>query len=396
MSVMNCIRGRTFSGQPDSRRALQLLREIADTPANPTAQRLDRPVALYGGGDLGCLARDYLRHIGVGIACIVDRQAARLESSGQWSGIPVIYPDAVPSQYFREMLLAVCIANAPYVPLRDELAAQGWRNIIPFYDMTELYRHLHPLANGWIAPPLEQQDIEELSKILTAWDDNLSRAHHLQFLAWRRLREEWTFAEAPVTTQNRYFIPEVMRSVNVNDHFVDVGAYDGRVSLRFCHLTGGRCRSICAIEPDHNAFSVLARSLCEFCKQNDVSLRLVPKAVGESDTIEAFACGFGYASKLWADGRSTVSVTTIDNLHLDATFIKLHLEGNELSALRGATQTLRRCQPIIAVTVYHNSQGMWETPVWLMENLPNYRFMFRLHSWLGTGAVVYGIPASSS
>jgi hypothetical protein len=44
------------------------------------------------------------------------------------------------------------------------------------------------------------------------------------------------------------------------------------------------------------------------------------------------------------------------------------------------------------VTVYHNADGIWKTPAWLMETLPGYRFLFRAHSWCGTGAVIYALP----
>jgi hypothetical protein len=70
----------------------------------------------------------------------------------------------------------------------------------------------------------------------------------------------------------------------------------------------------------------------------------------------------------------------------------LHLEGAELAALKGAKQTLVACRPIVAVTVYHNEHGIWKTADWLMETLADYRFVFRNHSWCGTGAVIYAIP----
>ena len=72
--------------------------------------------------------------------------------------------------------------------------------------------------------------------------------------------------------------------------------------------------------------------------------------------------------------------------------MKLHLEGAELAALQGARKTLLANRPIVAATVYHNADGIWKTPLWLMETLPDYRFLFRAHSWCGTGAVVYAIP----
>ena len=60
--------------------------------------------------------------------------------------------------------------------------------------------------------------------------------------------------------------------------------------------------------------------------------------------------------------------------------------------LRGAIDTLRRERPILAVTVYHNRDGLHATADWLMRMLSGYRFWFRIHSWCGTGALVYGIP----
>jgi hypothetical protein len=75
-----------------------------------------------------------------------------------------------------------------------------------------------------------------------------------------------------------------------------------------------------------------------------------------------------------------------------ASFLKLHLEGAELEALKGGRELLRRDRPIVAATVYHNDDGIWRTPLWLIETLTDYRFLFRLHSWCGTGAVVYAIP----
>ena len=83
---------------------------------------------------------------------------------------------------------------------------------------------------------------------------------------------------------------------------------------------------------------------------------------------------------------------TLDSLDLAPDFIKLHLEGAELDALRGARETIRRHRPIIAVTTYHNADGIWRTPAWLMDTLEDYRFLMRLHSGCGTGAVVYALP----
>ncbi len=63
-------------------------------------------------------------------------------------------------------------------------------------------------------------------------------------------------------------------------------------------------------------------------------------------------------------------VVTLDSLGLAPDFVKLHLEGAELAALAGGRETLIRHRPVLAVTVYHNADGIWKTPAWLMETLP--------------------------
>jgi len=95
-------------------------------------------------------------------------------------------------------------------------------------------------------------------------------------------------------------------------------------------------------------------------------------------------------------GHVRVAVRPLDGIRLTPTFVKLHLEGAELLALAGARETLLSSRPIIATTVYHNADGIWRTALWLMETLPDYRFMFRLDSWCGTGALIYAIPNERS
>ena len=105
-----------------------------------------------------------------------------------------------------------------------------------------------------------------------------------------------------------------------------------------------------------------------------------------------FHDGLDYASQLSDTGRMRVTTRPLDALGLSPSFIKLHLEGAELAALKGARQTLLSSRPVVAATVYHNADGIWRTPLWLMETLPDYQFLFRAHSWCGTGAVIYAIP----
>lgn len=397
MSVLMANRptsARIFSSLPDRETANALLGEIAAMRADLHPRMVDRPLALYGAGDLGRMARAYLAHVGVQVDFVIDRNADRLAELPEWRDVPLLKPDAVPERARRSMLLAVCVATAPYAPLEAELSRAGWCDVVPFYDVAEAYRDRHPLSNGWFAPSFSERALAALGAVLAGWADDRSRAYHLQFITWRRLREEWIFDGAPVTTYDRYFIPEVRGLLTDREAFADIGAYDGGVVRRFLEVVKGRRGPLWAIEPDPRNLARLRETFVRLSLAGEPDVRIIASAVADVEGEVPFAAGLGYASQISELGQSAVAVTTIDRLEIAPSFLKLHLEGGEYAALRGARAMIARCRPLLAVTSYHNALGLWELPLWLMEALPDYRFLMRLHSWVGTGALIYGIPRS--
>ncbi len=384
-------RARSFARLPDSREAAALLEELAATPCRFAPPSTDRPLALYGAGNLGRLARDFVKAVGHDFVMVVDRNARQMADDLAWSGVPLYHPDDVTDRDKRRLRLAVSIATSPYVPMERSLSRLGFQDIVPFYDWAENFRHRHPLSNGWFAPPLSADEQAKTAAVLSRWDDDVSRAHHLQFLAWRRLREEWTFDAAPVPDCARFFIPEIVQVLHNGEVFLDGGAHHGSVIEAFIKQTQAAFDRIVAVEPDATSRTVLLDQLQSWLP-DDTRVSVLDCALAETEGNATFHAGLGYASQLSGTGHTQVAVRPVDALGLSPTFIKLHLEGSELDALKGARQTLARCRPIVAATVYHNADGIWKTAAWLMDALPGYRFLFRAHSWCGTGAVIYAIP----
>jgi FkbM family methyltransferase len=384
-------KARSFTVPPGRDQAEPLLAEIATAPCPFAAATADAPLALYGAGNLGRLARDYLKAIGRDVVMAIDLNAVQLKTDAGWSGVPLLHPDAVADTAKTDARLAVCVVTSPYVPLERSLSARGFKDIVPFFDLAESFRHLHPLSNGWFAPPLTARDQANTATVLTRWDDDISRAHHLQFLAWRRLREEWTFEKAPVPDSWRYFIPEVTDVLHGAEVFIDAGAHHGSVIDAFIKQTKGAFRQIVAIEPDASNRARLEENLRHWLADHR-RVAVLDCALAQDQHEAPFHEGLDYASQLSGTGRTQVMMRPLDALGLSPTFMKLHLEGGELAALKGARQTLLAHRPIVVATVYHNADGIWETPHWLMDTLPDYRFLFRAHAWCGNGAVIYAMP----
>lgn len=287
----------------------------------------------------------------------------------------------------RDARVAVCIVTAPYVPIEQGLRARGFTDVWPGYDVMDLYAGRgHPLENGWYAEPLTDVTMARIAAVMSGWHDEASRAHYLQFLAWRCLREEWAFdcALAPVLA-DQHFIPEVCAALGLDEVFLDGGACTGVTALKFCDALGGRLfAAIEAVEPNQaDRFSFIG---------NSDRLRLHRVALSDANGTAPFYGGFGAASRLGAGGCDRVPTTKIDDLGVAPTFLKLHLEGGELAALRGAARTLQTYRPIVAANIDHNADGLWQTAAHLMGTLDEYRFMFRNHTWCAAGSVLYAIP----
>jgi len=381
---------RSFSALPGADRAAVLLGEIATAPCPFGPAPADAPLALYGAGDLGRLARDFLQDVGHGFTLAVDCNARTLAGKPDWAGVRLVHPDDVPEADKRGVRLAVSVVTAPYVPLESALLERGFRDVVPFYDLAESFRDRHPLSNGWFARPLTAEDRDRTAQVLARWDDDASRAHHLQFLAWRRLRQEWSFKAAPLP-DTRFFIPEMSEVLRDDEVFLDAGAHHGGVIEQFIRKTKGAFRHVVAIEPDAANRAVLEANLHAWLPDG-ARVTVCDCALAGRERETAFHDGLGYASQLSPTGHRRVVTRRLDSLKLAPTFVKLHLEGAELAALQGGRETLVANRPMIAATVYHNADGIWKTPRWLMDTLPDYRFLFRAHSWCGTGAVVYAIP----
>jgi FkbM family methyltransferase len=382
-----------YNDAPNPDTACCFLHEIERKEINHRPRKVDKPLVLYGAGNLGRMAADYFRRIGIHFQFVVDANPTTHGEDVFWEGIPILGSGEISNKDKSSTLLAVCISTVPLVPVIQSLLKEGWVDVVPFYDIAEAYRDRHPLSNGWFSGTLQKEDILPIEWVLGHWSDDISRAHHLQFLAWRRLREEWNFTGAPVTLDDRYFIPQVKNILHNQETFLDLGAHHGEVSIRFSRLRNKTFNHIYAVEPDDQNLKLLRINFADyFGADENNKIHILNYVIGENECICKIYDGLDYASQICEFGTTIVNVQTFDTMKILPTFIKLHLEGGELAALKGGIQTIRKARPIIVATTYHNRLGLWEFHQWIMNTLTDYKFYVRLHGWCGAGLVVYAIP----
>ncbi|MFA7059946.1 MAG: FkbM family methyltransferase [Pedobacter sp.] len=383
-----------FNQPPDSNTAIRLLHEICSKKPVYSPRIVNKPLILYGAGKLGRMAKEYFQSIGIPVLFVVDAKPDQYADDLFWENIDILKPDDVSVEYKQDALLAVCVATTPFTALQSFLYSDGWLDFVPFYDITEAYRNLHPLRNGWFSGELDNNDIAGIEAVLCGWSEDISRAHHLQFIAWHYLREEWFFEGAPVTTTDRYFIPQIVSSLHHNEIFLDLGAHHGDTTTKFLQLVNNQFAAIWIIEPDvHNLHCLEEKLKTKWLDVDNSKIHILSCAVGNSSCDRLFLDGLGYASQFCDFAQTTVEVKTIDELNIvEPTFIKMHLEGEDYNAFKGGIKTIQNSRPIIVATTYHNRLGIWQFPDLLMKTLTKYMFFLRQHSWSDTGSVLYAIP----
>jgi hypothetical protein len=70
-------------------------------------------------------------------------------------------------------------------------------------------------------------------------------------------------------------------------------------------------------------------------------------------------------------------------------FIKMDIEGAEMMALRGATETLKRFKPVLAISVYHKLIDFYEIPQEIDKLGLGYKFYFQHSALHGDETVVF-------
>ncbi|QSZ43092.1 FkbM family methyltransferase [Sulfurimonas aquatica] len=139
------------------------------------------------------------------------------------------------------------------------------------------------------------------------------------------------------------------------------------------------------------------------------NIRIAKRELGEYENIKFLTCGVSDKketlyfneeksfSSIYGKGTQSVEVDTIDNIVKERVdYIKLDIEGAEQDAIDGASQTIKRYKPILAICIYHKAEDWYKIPQKVLAIEKDYNVYLRHYMEGIFESVMYFIPKRKS
>ena len=192
----------------------------------------------------------------------------------------------------------------------------------------------------------------------------------------------------------RYFIErDGVSFVPTKDDVVfDCGSCIGEISMVFAAFVGkmGKVYLFDPI-PLHNKYSQIQidknPKLTDVMVINELGVSNVSKKFNgvtkDVDSISPGGCAIDNFDAVSID--DFVKSNNINRLD----YIKMDIEGAEIDALNGATESIKKFKPKLAISAYHKGSHLWEIPELILKINPNYKIYFEQHLPFECDAIVY-------
>lgn len=173
--------------------------------------------------------------------------------------------------------------------------------------------------------------------------------------------------------------------------FVDAGSFDGSDTKKYykcMESIGEKNAKSVSFELDKHNYEMCKKNLEKYKNADLYNL-------GLSDVSKKIkiSLGNGVETSLSKNGTEIVETTALDNILQNSTigYLKMDIEGSEKDALKGGEKIIRTQNPILAVSIYHKRNDIWEIPKIILNMNPNYRFYIRHYSLSIAETVLYAV-----
>jgi FkbM family methyltransferase len=349
-------------------------------------------VVLYGAGGLGTTALKNLRRAGVNPVAFADDTPEKQGKVVQ--GLPVMTPAIAVERFGERLVFVVTIMNPKlrFLEARRRLKSLTNQPVLSFLHVA---RKFPQTFLPYYQFELPEQLLAKSKDILAGfhlWADDESRQ---QFVAHIRFRLDLDYEALPRNTAQGYLPSDLFSVLPEDVVFIDCGAYDGDTVRQFVKHQGSRFKKIYAFEPDEENCRRLRNYVAGLDNETSSRVEVHNAAVGDSRGKIGFSATGDMSASFTEAGATQVDVLPLDEVVMtngSQVFLKFDVEGAELAALSGAERLIRQARPLVALSVYHRPDDLWQLPLHLNSLAPGYSFFLRTQGEDGMDVICYAVP----
>ncbi len=349
-------------------------------------------LALYGAGTLGQLVLEGLRRVGVPVVAFADDTP---EKQGQTiAGLPVMSPREVVSKYGEKSVFAVTILNQMlrFLEAKRRLQSATGARVISFLSLAWKYPKTFLPHYQFELPQQVLENAKDIRRAFQLFDDEESRR---QFVGHLRLRLRLDYEALPESSKGDYFPSDVVSPLPPDATFVDCGAFDGDTVRRFLEHQRGSFGQIYAFEPDEKNCRKLGQYAATLGDEAAPRIHIFNAGVSDHRARVRFNSTGNMGASFSDTGETEVEVLPLDEVLKNAgsaLYLKFDVEGAEWEALKGAERLMKDARPILAISVYHQPDDLWQLPLYVHSLGLGYRLYLRTLGEDGMDVICYAIP----
>lgn len=352
----------------------------------------ENKIVLYGAGSAGIAFLHYL--IDAEIYPVYFADGDKEKHGKICEGLEIISPEMIVEKVGKDALIIVTINTdgknyckdfkkellvGGHQGVHKHLKECGCLNIIDYTYFRRCYqlfcgeKYNLPACSDVYSMLEKQGEIERVYKLL---EDDRTKGTFLKLLEFRLLTDQVNIPTFP--EKGMYFEYDLFPKIK-DEIFVDCGACGGSSLTEFLEVNNHHFEAYYGIEPDKTNFNRLKKFISELPVDEQQKVQIYHAAAYEDEGETNFFILNGPGSFQADNGPDCIKTIKIDDI-LDkrkATYIKMNIEGSEVSALKGARYTISNYHPRMAIMGYHKTSDFWEVPLLMKEYYGDYHLSLR-------------------
>lgn len=240
------------------------------------------------------------------------------------------------------------------------------------------------------------KNVAQYDWLYSQMKDKTSQLVFSSLVAYRIFPSQ-SFLKIAHDDKNPQYFDKSIVFCNEDEVFVDCGGFTGDTAKEYIRQFGSY-KQIYVYEPSDNNSKICRNNLSKY---KNITIRQC--GVGEKESFLSMdGSGSSGTFMLQKEDEGAVASRGSRVISLDKditekiTFLKMDVEGFEISALLGAKKHILNDFPKLAICTYHIVNDMWEIPRLIDTIHPGYRFFIRHYDYpQNWETVIYAIPPES-